>query len=57
MKIGYELLMYQKPTTIDQIESAFMVTKAEANDYINRIKAWCASFDINVEVIKKKVLP
>ncbi|MBM9448150.1 PTS mannose transporter subunit IIA [Staphylococcus cohnii] len=54
MKIGYELLMYQKPTTIDQIESAFMVTKAEANDYINRIKAWCASFDINVEVIKKK---
>lgn len=54
MKIGYELLMYQKPTTIDQIESEFMVTKAEAYDYINRIKAWCASFDINLEVIKKK---
>lgn len=54
MKLGYELLMYQKPNTIDQIESEFMITKTEAYDYINRIKAWCASFDIDVDVIKKK---
>ncbi|MFL0470252.1 helix-turn-helix domain-containing protein, partial [Staphylococcus cohnii] len=54
MKLGYELLMYQKPNTIDQIESEFMITKTEAYDYLNRIKAWCASFDINVDVIKKK---
>ncbi len=29
MKLGYELLMYQKPNTIDQIESEFMITKAK----------------------------
>src|SRR5699024_10058546 len=45
LKLGYELLMYKKPITI---------TKKEANDYVNRIQAWCRSFGIEVDIKKKK---
>ncbi|MCY1038343.1 BglG family transcription antiterminator [Staphylococcus nepalensis] len=54
LKLGYELLMYQKPITIEQIETEFTITKKEAHDYVNRIQAWCRSFGIEVDIKKKK---
>ena len=54
LKIGYQLLMHQQPMTVDQLENDFDLTKSEVNDYLNRIQSWCASFDINVNITKKK---
>ncbi|PTF10850.1 PTS mannose transporter subunit IIA [Staphylococcus equorum] len=54
LKLGYQLLMYQQPMTVDQLEKDFDLTKSEVNDYLNRIQSWCTSFDINVNITKKK---
>ncbi|ANQ65253.1 BglG family transcription antiterminator [Staphylococcus equorum] len=54
LKIGYQLLMHQQPMTVDQLENDFDLTKSEVNDYLNRIQSWCTSFDINVNITKKK---
>lgn len=54
LKLGYQLLMHQQPMTIDQLENDFDLTKSEVNDYLNRIQSWCTSFDISVNITKKK---
>lgn len=54
LKIGYQLLMHQQPMTVDQLENDFGLTRSEVNDYLNRIQSWCTSFDINVNISKKK---
>ncbi|MEK4560845.1 PRD domain-containing protein [Staphylococcus sp. FSL K6-3157] len=54
LKIGCQLLMHQQPMTVDQLENDFDLTKSEVNDYLNRIQSWCTSFDINVNISKKK---
>lgn len=54
LKIGYQLLMHQQPMTVDQLENDFGLTKSEVNDYLKRIQSWCTSFDINVNISKKK---
>lgn len=54
IKLGYQLLMYQQPLTSEAIGKTFHLTKAEVTDYINKIKAWCISFDVNIQITKKK---
>ncbi|MEB7722362.1 BglG family transcription antiterminator [Staphylococcus equorum] len=54
LKIGYQLLMHQQPMTVDQLENDFGLTRSEVNDYLKRIQSWCTSFDINVNISKKK---
>lgn len=54
LKIGYQLLMHQQPMTVDQLENDFALTRSEVNDYLKRIQSWCTSFDINVNISKKK---
>lgn len=54
LKIGCQLLMHQQPMTVDQLENDFGLTRSEVNDYLNRIQSWCTSFDINVNISKKK---
>ncbi|KRG08432.1 BglG family transcription antiterminator [Staphylococcus sp. NAM3COL9] len=54
LKLGYQLLMHQQPMTVDQLKNDFDLTKSEVNDYLNRLQSWCASFDINVNITKKK---
>lgn len=54
LKIGYQLLMHQQSMTVDQLENDFALTRSEVNDYLKRIQSWCTSFDINVNISKKK---
>ncbi|MDK9852077.1 BglG family transcription antiterminator [Staphylococcus equorum] len=54
LKIGYQLLMHQQPMTVDQLENDFALTRSEVNGYLKRIQSWCTSFDINVNISKKK---
>ncbi|XVL42621.1 PRD domain-containing protein [Staphylococcus equorum] len=54
LKIGYQLLMHQQPMTVDRLENDFGLTRSEVNDYLKRIQSWCTSFDINVNISKKK---
>lgn len=54
LKIGYQLLMHQQPMIVDQLENDFGLTRSEVNDYLKRIQSWCTSFDINVNISKKK---
>lgn len=54
IKLGYQLLMYQQPMTIEGIGTTFHLTKAETTDYLNKIKAWCTSFEVNIQITKKK---
>lgn len=54
LKIGCQLLIHQQPMTVDQLENDFGLTRSEVNDYLKRIQSWCTSFDINVNISKKK---
>ncbi|NWK83475.1 BglG family transcription antiterminator [Staphylococcus sp. GSSP0090] len=54
IKLGYQLLMYQQPMTIEGIGTTFHLTKGETTDYLNKIKAWCTSFEVNIQITKKK---
>ncbi|RIN04932.1 HTH domain-containing protein, partial [Staphylococcus shinii] len=54
LKLGYHILMYQQPTTLDSLAHHFKLSKSEISDYLTRVQSWCNSFDITVNLTKKK---
>ncbi|NQE00290.1 HTH domain-containing protein, partial [Staphylococcus xylosus] len=54
LKLGYHILMHQQPTTLDSLAHHFNLSKSEVSDYLTRVQSWCNSFDITVNLTKKK---
>lgn len=54
LKLGYHILMHQQSTTIDSLAHHFNLSKSEVSDYLTRVQSWCNSFDITVNLTKKK---
>jgi len=54
LQIGYQLLMYQQPITLEQLEMDYNLTKSEVKDYLTRIQSWVTSFDISVNITQKQ---
>ncbi|WP_436882941.1 HTH domain-containing protein [Mammaliicoccus sciuri] len=54
IKMAYQLLMYKQSVTLEQLSDDFALTKNELIDYLNQIQAWCESYDVVINLVKRK---
>ncbi len=54
IKMAYQLLMYKQSVTLEQLSDDFALTKNELIDHLNQIQAWCESYDVVINLVKRK---
>ncbi|MER2036038.1 BglG family transcription antiterminator [Mammaliicoccus vitulinus] len=54
IKLAYQLLMYKQSVTLDQLAQDFMISKNELINHMTQIQSWCESYDISVDLVKRK---
>ena len=52
--MAYQLLMYKQSVTLEQLSEDYALTKNELVDYLNQIQAWCESYDVVINLVKRK---
>lgn len=54
IKMAYQLLMYKQSVTLEQLSDDYNLTKNEILDYLYQIQAWCESYDVAINLVKRK---
>ncbi|RIL53170.1 PRD domain-containing protein [Mammaliicoccus fleurettii] len=54
IKMAYQLLMYKQSVTLEQLSDDYALTKNELIDHLNQIQAWCESYDVAINLVKRK---
>ncbi|HDE3786353.1 TPA: BglG family transcription antiterminator [Staphylococcus aureus] len=54
LSMAYQLLMYNKSQTLQQLEQDYLLSKTVLNDYFVRIQQWCQKFNIALTIKKKQ---
>ncbi|RXY89755.1 PTS mannose transporter subunit IIA, partial [Salmonella sp. 3DZ2-4SM] len=54
IKMAYQLLMYKQSVTLEQLSDDYALTKNELIDHLNQIQAWCESYEVAINLVKRK---